>query len=302
MTTINVEVVADSIHEGVRIVTLELTYPRILLAEANTHRMLSRNTASSRAIPVKVRCDAVDLDPFVPRAFGKNKRGMQSTELLEDDANQKATGLWLYAKAQAVWTARALAEIEVHKQYANRLTETFAHIKQLVTATDLDNFLNLRDHVDAQPEFAELASKIRVALENSSPCQLYTGEWHLPYVKASDYDAALELFSPNTWNLDSRVWDLLVKVSVSRCAAISYEKHDLVKSFDEEVEKHNKFLESGHMSPLEHQAQVATKEQIDKYAYFVKQEDMFVPKYIGNFAVPWLQYRKTIAGEAVFTR
>lgn len=46
---------ADSIASGVRLTTLQVTMPRIVLAEFNTHRMLSRNSASSRAIPVEKR-------------------------------------------------------------------------------------------------------------------------------------------------------------------------------------------------------------------------------------------------------
>lgn len=48
------KILADSISlAGVRLTTMEVTFPRIVLAEFNTHRMLSRNSASSRTIPVE---------------------------------------------------------------------------------------------------------------------------------------------------------------------------------------------------------------------------------------------------------
>ena len=51
---ISAKVIADSVcPKGVRMTTMEIEYPRFILAELNTHRMLSKNSASSRAIPVK---------------------------------------------------------------------------------------------------------------------------------------------------------------------------------------------------------------------------------------------------------
>ena len=46
-------VVADSVHVVHRVTTMEVTFHRTVLAEFNTHRMFSRNSASSRAIPVE---------------------------------------------------------------------------------------------------------------------------------------------------------------------------------------------------------------------------------------------------------
>jgi hypothetical protein len=52
--THSTKILADSISpDGVRLTTLEVVMPRIVLAEFNTHRMLSRNSASSRAIPIE---------------------------------------------------------------------------------------------------------------------------------------------------------------------------------------------------------------------------------------------------------
>ena len=84
------KVIKDSISpDGVRLTTLEVTLPRIVLAEFNTHRMLSRNSASSRAIPVRKRIDAVERDPFVPDQFGRNQKGMQASDILREQEDEQ---------------------------------------------------------------------------------------------------------------------------------------------------------------------------------------------------------------------
>ena len=46
-------VVADSVSEdGYRLTTMVVNMPRIILAEFNTPRVFSRNSASTRAIPI----------------------------------------------------------------------------------------------------------------------------------------------------------------------------------------------------------------------------------------------------------
>ena len=57
MTKIKAVIAADSINvKGKRITTFIVTMPRIVLAELNTHRVFSRNSASSRAIPFTKMC------------------------------------------------------------------------------------------------------------------------------------------------------------------------------------------------------------------------------------------------------
>jgi len=281
------KVLADSISpSGVRLVTVVVTVPRIILAENNTHRDFSRNTASSRAIPINVRCDAIEANPFVPTAFGKNKRGMQSDELLGEAENAEAQQIWREAVADALKHARRLEKLKTHKQYGNRVTESYAWVTQLISATEWDNYMNLRAHKDAQPEIQIGARLIRAAMLASKPKLLQVGEWHLPLISPE------ESFSVG----DS------VKTSVGRCAAVSYEKQAVQKTLPEEIERHGNLLASGHMSPFEHQAKVANEEEILEHGMFSwnRETQAFEPKRIGNFRSPWLQYRKTIPGEAVF--
>lgn len=279
------EILADSIANTVRLTTLAVTFPRIILAEQNTHRVFSRNTASSRAIPVKTRCDYIEANPFVPDAFGKNQKGMQSDELLDPEANAKAEAIWREALADSLKHARRLAEVGVHKQYANRLTEPFSWVTQIVTSTEWDNYFNLRCHKDAQPEIQVAARLMRDAMQNSTPVKLLENEWHLPLVAKSDHAAVVDYVGPDC----TKFTETLVKLSAARCAAVSYEKHGVQKTVAEEISRHDSLLASGHMSPFEHQAMVGTWWSVDSQ------------EFCGNFRRPWVQYRKNLAGESVFS-
>jgi hypothetical protein len=265
------KILADSVADNVRLVTLAVTFPRIVLSEQNTHRVLSKNTASSRAIPVKTRCDAIEANPFIPESFGKNKKGMQSDELLDAAANAEAEAIWREALADALKHARRLAALNVHKQYANRLTEPFSWVTQIVSGTCWNNYLNLRTHKDAQPEIQKAAHLIKAAMASHKPIVKKPGEWHLPLVHETSVDIATA-----------------VKISVVRCAAVSYEKHGVQKTVEEELARHDAMLASGHMSPFEHQARVGYPHEYSNH------------RVLGNYRAPWLQYRKQLPNEDVF--
>ena len=89
---ITARIVADSItHDfstgelSSRITTFELEYPRFCHSELMTHRMFSRNAASSRAIPVTNMIDLVENNIARPVSWNMNKRGMQSHIAAPDD-------------------------------------------------------------------------------------------------------------------------------------------------------------------------------------------------------------------------
>lgn len=181
---ISAEVVAHSVNEfGQPIASLVVVIPRIVLAELNTHRMLSRNSASSRAIPFKKMLKMVQEDPFIPIAFQKDHSGMQGTEYLDphttltiaefaeaiknlfdreedeellthytsilskyfgETQTYTLTEWWLIARDKAVESAVMLACFGVTKQLCNRILEPFMWHTVIVTATELENFFHLR--------------------------------------------------------------------------------------------------------------------------------------------------------------
>lgn len=286
-------ILADSIANGVRLVTMEVTFPRFILAEFNTHRMLSRNSASSRAIPVHKRISQVWRHPFVPEAFGLNKSGMQSSANLGGWRAFLVRRLWLLASKFCCIIAWCMSKMDAHKQHANRVLEPWAWHTVVVSATEWENFFRLRTHKAAQPEMQIIAKLMRDAFEKSTPRTLSPGEWHLPYVKP----------------LETRVGyaqEVLVQSSVVRSAAVSYERQDAERSHEQIAKRHDEMLVSAHWSPFEHAAKVATEEELRRHAMYLwtdygdEEIGGFIPAYIGNFRAPWLQYRKTFEGEDVW--
>lgn len=281
---IKAEIVCDSIApSGIRLTTFVLTYPRFIHSEFMTHRVFSRNASSSRAIPVKKSIQMVIDNPVIPLAFTKNKAGMQGGEALDGEAHDAAIKTWLLARDNAVLAAMTLSDLEVHKQYANRILEPFAHITVVVTATDWSNFFALRCHPMAQPEICLLATSMWETYSLSTPEELYDGDWHLPFITQKDRSNALHYV--NYENLGVSFDELILKQSVARCARVSYLNHDGTSSTEEQdMQLYDRLLGSAplHASPAEHQAMACSDPNVRS----------------GNFR-GWIQYRKTLKNENV---
>src|SRR5271154_4389940 len=138
---------------GVNLYTFLLTYPRVILPEVNTHRALSRNTASSRAIPSWKQRSRVLAIPFVPVSIGKNQKGMQAGEELGGWRRAIAINTWKLARYSNVFASWILEKVGAHKQVVNRIVEPWTWTQQIVSATDLNNVFKLRNHPDAEPHF-----------------------------------------------------------------------------------------------------------------------------------------------------
>ena len=142
---INAKIIADSKNEfGDRITSMVVRFPRFILAEFNTHRMLSKNSASSRAIPTEKMLEMVMNDPFIPIAYQKEHKGMQGSEYLDARGVETSTSAWLVGRNWAVSQAKYLLDKGVTKQIANRLLEPFMWHTVIVTATEWENFFALR--------------------------------------------------------------------------------------------------------------------------------------------------------------
>lgn len=224
-----VTVVADSLYRT-RITTLECYYPRIIHGEVMTHRVFSRNAQSSRACPtVKITEQPV----FTPDAWTRNKPGMSADRVLTGAAADEATRVWheMYEAVRA--GTERLAELGVHKQHANRAIEPWQYIRVLITSTEWDNFLTLRDAPDAQPEIQDLARKIKAALAGSTPQRT---SMHLPY---SEPEMLLHEAPA---------------VCAARCARVSYGAFDGARDAKKDLALAQRLWQSGHMSPFEHVA------------------------------------------------
>ena len=296
------KVLADSVSPAShRLTTMEATFPRFVLAEFNTHRIFSRNSASSRAIPVAKQLRRVLDDPYVPIEFGSNKPGMQAGPALAGASRDAAEAEWLKARDDAVrhvlglitspenvagfedlHECLAAAEpslkeppaewLNVHKQVANRLLEPFMWHTVIVSSTSWENFFNLRCHPDAQPEIRLIATKMRDAVERSVPTRLEPAEWHLPLVGEAEREEAA---SPEE----------LAKIAIGRCARVSYLTHAGTRDLSADVALYDRLLESGHMSPMEHVARPMSPEELRR------------SEWSGNFQ-GWIAHRKLIPGES----
>ena len=147
MKKIEAKIIADSISpQGSRITSYLLTYPRFIHSELMTHRVFSRNSASSRAIPFEKMLKMVEEDPFIPVVWQKSHVGMQGSEYLTDIMDiERAEHRWRMSIANNIEQAKVLNDgIGVTKQLCNRLLEPFMWHTVMVTATEWDNFFELR--------------------------------------------------------------------------------------------------------------------------------------------------------------
>ncbi|TFH25862.1 hypothetical protein E4G67_00330 [Candidatus Bathyarchaeota archaeon] len=275
------KVILDSInpHNGIRLITSELTYPRFIHAEFMTHRMFSRNAASSRAIPTSKMIKMVSNNPAMPVYWGKNQGGMAARKELDHLSADKAERMWLAACNDAVQWAEAFSEVGLHKQITNRVLEPWKWITVICSATNHSNFFALRDHKDAQPEIAHLARLWNVAQDESTPIER---DWHIPYIQDDEQ------------SLDLRIRR---KLGTARCARVSYLTHDGIRDIDKDLGLYERLLtggDNGHWSPFEHVAKAT--DEMEARRDFITGINIDGPIWCGNFQ-GWIQWRKLHNGE-----
>jgi thymidylate synthase ThyX len=269
-------VLLDSISPaGIRLTSMEARYPRFIHAELLTHRNFSRNSSSSRAVPIRKMIEAVQRDPAMPVWWGRNQSGMQALEQIDEPTRALAEAEWKLALEDALRHAERLAssDINLHKQLVNRILEPFAWITVIITATEWSNFFTQRTHEDAQPELKHIADLMLERYRESSPRALALGEWHTPLI-LPDEESALPV--------DDRL-----KISVARCARVSYLSHDGARDRAKDIELYEKLVgggANGHWSPFEHIATPLSD----------------ASEWSGNFR-GWEQYRKRFAQEHAST-
>ena len=283
--SVDVKLVKHSKSGGTELITLEIQLHRFILPEFNTHRSLSRNFQSSRAVPIIKLIEQVRDNPAIPVHWGENQGGMVAEEEVSYYSKVDGRDYWEKAARSAADYAQLLASTGLHKQIVNRVLEPFMWTRGVVTGT-LDawqGFIKLRSHVDAQPEIKVLSDKIKDVVLNSKPDVLAVGQWHLPYINnVGDFSCIKDA----------------IKVSTSCCAQVSY------RMLDDSLEKANRIYdmlnlpESGvfkeqpaHMSPCEHVA-MATNEYFsaDELGLCYSESD-----FGGNFqSNDFFQYRKML--------
>ncbi len=282
---IQAKIIADSINpQGNRLTTFIVTFPRIILAEFNTHRMFSRNSASSRAIPFEKMVKSVQENPFIPIAWQKEHKGMQGTEYISDVKRLELINEeWLRARDKAILSASRLANgfiatdypdeeenIPLTKQLCNRLLEPFMWHTVIMTSgkEGLENFFNLRDHEAAEIHIQELAKRMLEVYNESTPKQLQTDEWHIPFgddIDTIKLDSVFKVGKGPMNRLEAKI-----QIATAMCARVSYTvvgEESKEPNYENDIKLHDKLLESGHFSPFEHCAKAMSDTE---YSNFVK--------------------------------
>lgn len=256
---ISARIVLDSVSAvtGSRITTFELVYHRNIHAELMTHRVFSRNAASSRAIPftkMKEQCTAM------PIFYGKNQSGMQAKEELDGNAKQASELAITNMRDSVLNGVSILVNLGNHKQTYNRYLEPYQMMKTIVTATSFDNWFWLRKDGAADPLIEELAKCMYEAFKQSGPQVLQAGEWHLPFVetlKSKDGGETFYYLSESHIGTTGHVsLEDALKVSAARSAAVSFRNNDYGLEKSREVWERLVGDERKHSSAMEHQAKV----------------------------------------------
>ena len=230
---------------GARLTTFEVRYPRFIHSEMMTHRMFSRNAASSRAIPIKKMIAAVREEPAMPVHWGRNQTGMSAREEIRAEIAALAQAEWRAALDDALRHAERLSEkdIDLHKQLVNRLLEPFAWITVIITATEWANFFTQRAHEDAQPEIRHIAEMMLARLSREHAAAGGVG----PLASCRSFKTTSTACPKKN----------ACKISVARCARVSYLTHDGKRDHAKDVELYDRLLgggANGHWSPFEHVA------------------------------------------------
>lgn len=309
MTGASARVIADNITEdGHRLTTFEATCWRPVLAEQNTHCVLSRNSASSRAIPVTKILDRYDSDFAHPLVWPSEIPGMQGGPPLEGDDLLAAQKLWNDLR----WTVsdkirdyvKDHQDIRLHKSMLNRWLEPGLWQTQIISATQWDGYFWQRCHKDAEPHIRAMAEAICEAREASTPEKLRSDEWHLPYWGStggtlSDWSEARSLVADGKMDLPGNSLDQVIEIakrcSVARCARVSYLTQNGTRDLHEDLNLYARLTSNRvgsadppHASPLEHIARPWAENQ--QHVVLPNGVTMGPLPKLGKF-VGWLQLR-----------
>lgn len=296
-------IIQDSIAEnGLRATTFEVKVHRFILAEVNTHTLFSRNSASSRAIPLrsKDRPDGSnprmgtldrleDLGPAFPIRWPLEQPGMQGGD--EEADVLQARLAWSHSMQDAIEHAEQLESLGVHKSIANRVLEPYGYHVATITAVDWVGFFRQRswNHTKlVQPEFGLVATLVEDLYMTSTPSPVGAGEWHTPYIRPDEMD-------------EFPLWDRL-RISAARTARTSYLTHDGKRDPQADLSLYGNLTsaEPPHASPLQH---VMTPDPENEFNWRVDPADYGLPGEPSEYWVPivgncrgWMQMRHLVLG------
>lgn len=250
-----------------QLISFELTYPRPIHAEIMTHRIFSRNAASSRAIPIQRMISNIVNDPYIPHHWGANEKGMQAYSVIPPEKQALAEAAIRTHLSRSVELVQYLDDLGLHKQIANRYLEPWMFITIILSTTSIKHFKALRVHPAAEPHFQKIAGMMCEAYEQSTPTLLKPGEWHLP-LTGFEGDETISLAN-------------LIKLSTARCARVSYLTHEGKRDVNADFDLHDRLASQGHWSPFEHAAQAcASPERHGNFLGFKQYRKFFPTEFL----------------------
>lgn len=207
---------------------------------------------NSRAVPVASVLKVNQEEPVHPIVWGKNKAGMSATEELEGNDLKEAKEIWFALAERSFKDSERLNALGLHKMWSNRPTEAYSRIKVVITGTEWDNFLWLRDDPEAaQPEIVDLAQRIKAEFFLSKPFLIHAGEAHVPYVERTREHSRWHL--SYFCNGEEVTLEDALKLSASCSAQISYRA--LNDTYVKAMDIYSRLFSGPkpHLSPTEHQ-------------------------------------------------
>lgn len=275
----------------------------------------------------EVRSDELRAAPVW---WGKEQKGMQSGDELDDTERdidwayrdeidnrwftkeitkrEAVKRRWKQAALKVANEALEMQRLGAHKSIVNRLLEPFLHINVVATSCEpgLMNFFGLRLDKAAQPEIRVLAEAMWAAWNESTPTKLESGQWHLPFL--GPYCVRYNAPSGAVCRYPELTLELAQRISVARCARVSYLSHETGKrsTIEEDLALYDRLVGSQpmHASPAEHIATPDDRIKIPYTRYISGIEERYTepggwlnPEQHGNLP-GWIQLRKTLPGEA----
>lgn len=238
---VDVTVSADSVWNGKRITTFVIhrLSKGALQSEFNTHRSLSRNSASSRAINKQKYIENIIKDPYIP-VWTSDQKGMVGGLVTDDELVKKYTTAYLNKMLHDIDYVQT-HYTDVHKQDFNTQLDQYVRIPIITTGSrkSWEYFFSLRTAPDVKPEFRRIALEMERLYHQYVPTET---DFHIPWIRPHETSFCIK--------------DKLI-LSTARSAWISYYRHDNLDSLEIALKTVQKLWEQKHFSPFDHCAQAS---------------------------------------------
>lgn len=315
--------------EGVvpeRITTMVMRFPRCILPEVNTHRVFSRNSASSRARSFKTTLEPIMEDAYVP-LFTRNQKGMGGG-WVDGKTYLTASRYWMYDRDYAVASTLRLLlgdkfiqdKIETMNWSANYTSMIVHNWRELIDdymehykADDVDEYAMPSIHKQnanrlLEPFMWHEALVTSTYWKNFLDLRISDGAQ--PEIKAlavlvravlhehtpTPSWIHLPFGDPDALPLDDwgKTSDALL-AAASECARISYKDRSSMKNNDNSA-LGRKLLEQKHMSPFEHIAFDAESDAMKSTNELTPlREAVEAHGTQSNLSPSWIQYRRVVS-------